>query len=50
MFSLKLVHRFPISRSNRSQMFFEKDFLANFAVFTRKHICWTLFKTVKIAK
>ena len=31
-------------RSSRSQMFFKIDVLTNFAVFTGKHLCWSLFQ------
>ena len=37
MFSLSV-------RSNRSQMFFKIVVLKNLANFTRKHLCWSLFK------
>ena len=30
-------------RSSRSQMFLKIDVLRNFASFTRKHLCWSLF-------
>ena len=30
-------------RSSCSQMFFKIDFLKNFAKFTGKHLCWSLF-------
>ena len=30
-------------RSSRSQMFFKIDVLKNFAIFTGKHLCWSLF-------
>ena len=30
-------------RSSHSQMFLKIDFLRNFASFTRKHLCWSLF-------
>ena len=30
-------------RSSRSQMFIEIDILENFANFTGKHLCWSLF-------
>ena len=30
-------------RSSRLQMFFEKGALKNFASFTKKHLCWSLF-------
>ena len=30
-------------RSTRSQMFLKIDVLSNFASFTRKHLCWSLF-------
>ena len=30
-------------RSSRSQMFFKIDALKNFANFTGKHLCWSLF-------
>ena len=30
-------------RSNRSQMFFKIGALTNFTIFTRKHLCWSLF-------
>ena len=32
-----------LCRSSRSQMFFKKDVLKNFANFTGKHLCWSLF-------
>ena len=31
------------SKSSRSQMFFEKSSIKNFAIFTRKHLRWSLF-------
>ena len=31
------------SRSSRSLVFFEIGFLKNFAIFTGKHLCWSLF-------
>ena len=33
----------PLCRSSRSQMFFKKDVLRNFANFTEKHMCWSPF-------
>ena len=30
-------------KSSRSQMFFKTDVLKNFAIFTEKHLCWSLF-------
>ena len=30
-------------RSSHSQMFLKIDVLRNFASFTRKHLCWSLF-------
>ena len=30
-------------RSSRLQMFFEKSVLKNFANFTGKHLCWSLY-------
>ena len=30
-------------RSSRSQMFFKIGVVKNFAMFTRKHLCWSLF-------
>ena len=30
-------------RSSRSQMFFKIGVLKNFAMFTGKHLCWSLF-------
>ena len=38
-----LTHSSPSDRSNRSQMFFEIVILKNFAIFTGKHLCWSLF-------
>ena len=32
-----------IFRSSRSQKFFKIGVLKNFAIFTRKHLCWSLF-------
>ena len=32
-----------IDRSSRSQMFLEIDVLKDFAIFTGKHLCWSLF-------
>ena len=32
-------HRY---RKGRSQMFFKKDVLKNFSIFTGKHLCWSL--------
>ena len=29
--------------SSRSQMFHKIDFIKNFVIFTRKHLCWSLF-------
>ena len=34
-----------IFRSSRSQKFFKIDVLKNFAIFTRKQLCWNLFLT-----
>ena len=31
------------SRSSPSQMFFKIDVLKSFAIFTEKHLCWSLF-------
>ena len=31
------------ARSNCSQMFFKIRVLKNFAIFTGKHLCWSLF-------
>ena len=39
-FDVYTVSRF---RSSRSQMFFRIRVLNNFARFTRKHLCWSLF-------
>ena len=36
-------HPHPLWRSSRSQMFFKIDVLKNFANFTGKHLCWSLF-------
>ena len=36
-------HRFQLSRSTHSQMFFKKCVLNNFANFTEKHLCCSLF-------
>ena len=33
----------PLHGSYRSQMFFMKGVLKNFAIFTGKHLCWILF-------
>ena len=38
-----LTHSSPSDRSNRSQMFFEIVILKNFAIFTGKQLCWSLF-------
>ena len=35
--------KIKIKRRNRSQMFFKIDALKIFAIFTRKHLCWSLF-------
>ena len=37
-----------IPRSSRSQMFFKIAVLKNFAVLSRKHLCWSLF-LIKLA-
>ena len=37
-------------RGSRSQMFLKIDVLSNFASFTRKHLCWSLFLTKLQAK
>ena len=34
---------FIIFRSSRTQMFFKTGFIRNFAIFTGKHLCWSLF-------
>ena len=31
------------SKSSRSHIFFEKSSITNFAIFTRKHQCWSVF-------
>ena len=31
-------------RCTRSQIFFKIDVLKNFAIFTGKHLCWSLFQ------
>ena len=37
-------HRWVLyCRSSRSQMFFKIGVLKNFAIFRRKHLCWSLF-------
>ena len=38
--NLKRLHWF---RNSRSQMFFKISVLKNFAIFTRKHWCWSLY-------
>ena len=35
--------RYYSKRINFSQMFYKTGALKNFAVFTRKHLCWSLF-------
>ena len=40
---LCLKYRDFIYRSRRSQMFFKIGVLKNFAIFTGKHLCWSLF-------
>ena len=32
-----------IFRSSHTQMFFKTDIIKNFAIFTGKHLCWSLF-------
>ena len=32
-----------IFRSNHMQMFFKTGVIRNFAIFTEKHLCWSLF-------
>ena len=39
-----LPTRATLTRNNRSQMFFKISVLKNFAIFTGKHLCWSLFK------
>ena len=36
-------HKGKTLRSSRSQIFFKIDVLKNLAIFTRKHLCWSLF-------
>ena len=36
-------NRSMLGRSSRSQMFFKIGALKNFAMFTGKHLCWSLF-------
>ena len=38
-----LLVQFRLRRSSRSQMFFKISVLKNFALFTGKHLCWSLF-------
>ena len=38
----KINELLPFFRSSRSQMFFKKDVLKNFAIFTGKHLRWLL--------
>ena len=38
-----------INRSSRSQMFFKIGVLKNFAIFTGKHLRWSLFLINKVA-
>ena len=40
---LKKVTEFERDRSGRLQMFFKTGFFENFAIFTWKHLCWSLF-------
>ena len=39
----KFLARGYFLRSSRSQAFFKIDALKNFAIFTGKHLCWSLF-------
>ena len=39
---------FEMYRSRCSQMFFKKGVLKNFTIFTRKHLCWSLFLVKKL--
>ena len=41
----EICEQFLKPRSSRSQMFFKMDFLEDFALFTGKHLCWSLFLT-----
>ena len=40
----------PSPRTSRSQMFFKIGVLRNFAIFTGKHMCWSLFLIQNITK
>ena len=42
-YPLSLYRFFTMFRSNRLQMFFKIGVLRNFANFTGKHLCWSLF-------
>ena len=39
----KTVENYMIFRSSRLQVFFKIGIVKNFAIFTRKHLCWSLF-------
>ena len=43
LFIVLTTSLFWMHRSSRSQMFFKIVVLKNFAKFTRKHLCWSLF-------
>ena len=38
-----MIMEMLILRSSGWQMFFKIDALKNFAIFTEKHLCWSLF-------
>ena len=45
-----LLLTFARFRSSRSQMFFKKYVLKNFAIFTGKYLCWSFFLKMFIKK
>ena len=42
-FTLSCCFKLMSFRSSRPDVFYEKGFLKNYAKFTRKHLCWSLF-------
>ena len=41
--TLCIDSKYVMNKSSRSQMFFKVGFLKGFAIFTGKHLCWSLF-------
>ena len=48
--ALSIFDKFLLSKhkSNRLQMYFKARSLKNFAIFTGKHLCWSLFLLTSI--